>query len=430
MTDNSNSQQKKKKPWEKELANIFLIILGLMLLNTQPLVFDPIGYFRLFFLINAILGMIFGCFCIWIGIKYWRDLPKTEQIAYSLGGLGLILIGVIISQMPLPEFPEVVVMFAMFYSLFISGVAGLYFIINGVYILYKNYQSTITRFFFFSFTVQGFAWFFYIYYFISYFFFWGKEGENVQSGISVQATQLNNFNYCIFYSLLFLGVVLLTQACRALIPHPTPQSQRIVDSSMILSFICAILLILIQREVGLAHTLLFTVLYLVSLLVPIGYSIYRLSFYPNWLTSERRRWIKRIRIGILLLIPYPLTETIIGLIPFHHFFFESLSAANPVPRFMPIISVAIVITCYAVFMILSGSPNVSKWFFEEIKFRATPDLIELNPNIDLATIWEQVDEWEKKSELTSKEMTTQKLEEYVQAAKSLLMKEGVFATNV
>ena len=160
MTDNSNSQQKKKKPWEKELANIFLIILGLMLLNTQPLVFDPVGYFRLFFLINAILGMIFGCFCIWIGIKYWRDLPKTEQIAYSLGGLGLILIGVIISQMPLPEFPEVVVMFAMFYSLFISGVAGLYFIINGVYILYKNYQSTITRFFFFSFTVQGFAWFF------------------------------------------------------------------------------------------------------------------------------------------------------------------------------------------------------------------------------------------------------------------------------
>ncbi|MFX1514766.1 MAG: hypothetical protein ACFFC6_00510 [Promethearchaeota archaeon] len=45
-------------------------------------------------------------------------------------------------------------------------------------------------------------------------------------------------------------------------------------------------------------------------------------------------------------------------------------------------------------------------------------------------IWEQVDEWQKESDLTPREMTFQKFEEYVQAAKNLLMKEGVSAINV
>lgn len=60
-------------------------------------------------------------------------------------------------------------------------------------------------------------------------------------------------------------------------------------------------------------------------------------------------------------------------------------------------------------------------FFGEIKFRAGLDLKDINPDVNLAVIWEQVDEWQKESELTPKEMTNKKLEEYVQDEKIIVL---------
>jgi len=68
----------------------------------------------------------------------------------------------------------------------------------------------------------------------------------------------------------------------------------------------------------------------------------------------------------------------------------------------------------------SGLPSVDKWFFDEVKFRASPELQKLDPNVNLADIYKQVDEWQKTSSLTPKEMTNQKVNEYVQRAKSLI----------
>ena len=72
------------------------------------------------------------------------------------------------------------------------------------------------------------------------------------------------------------------------------------------------------------------------------------------------------------------------------------------------------------YVIASGSPDITKWFFEELKYRATPELQEIDPNVNLAAICEQIDGWQKESGLMPQEMTNKKLEEYLHAAKGLL----------
>ncbi len=75
------------------------------------------------------------------------------------------------------------------------------------------------------------------------------------------------------------------------------------------------------------------------------------------------------------------------------------------------------------FVLLISTYDLEKWFFDEIKIRATPELQKLNPEVKLSEIWKTVDQWQKESELTPKEMTREKLEEYIIAAKNLLLKE-------
>ena len=76
------------------------------------------------------------------------------------------------------------------------------------------------------------------------------------------------------------------------------------------------------------------------------------------------------------------------------------------------------------YVIASGSPDITKWFFEELKYRATPELQEIDPDVNLAAIWEQSDGWQRERGLIPKEMTNKKLEEYVHAVKGLLLKEA------
>lgn len=89
---------------------------------------------------------------------------------------------------------------------------------------------------------------------------------------------------------------------------------------------------------------------------------------------------------------------------------------------------AIFSLCLSGLIINSGLPEVRKWFFDEIKYRATTELREIDPIVNLAAIWEQTDEWQKESDLIPKEMTNQKLKEYVLAAKQLILKEEGLTT--
>ena len=226
--------------------------------------------------------------------------------------------------------------------------------------------------------------------------------------------------------------MIFTHACQLLSAPSRPFLPRGCYLILGFSFLFTVLLILLQLDhspwPGLTwiiigkiriHSFLFVCVFLLSLLFPAGYSVYRLSFYPAWLTTDRRRWIKRIRLGILLLIPYPLGEALAGLHT-DHFLHVSISPSNPLPQYLALLVISTSTLYFASFVFFSSMPDATKWFFDEIKFRASPELQKLDPNVNLADIYEQVDEWQKTSILTPKEMTNQKIKEYVQRAKSLI----------
>ena len=88
------------------------------------------------------------------------------------------------------------------------------------------------------------------------------------------------------------------------------------------------------------------------------------------------------------------------------------------------------ILCLAIIIIYSGLPEVTEWFFDEVKFRATPELKKLNSKVKLGEIYDKVDQWQVERKISQEEMTNLKLEEYVQKAINLVLKEKSVSANV
>ena len=115
------------------------------------------------------------------------------------------------------------------------------------------------------------------------------------------------------------------------------------------------------------------------------------------MTPERRNWIKRTRIGIFLFLAFPIGEALGGLdlfdllLPLVPVEFTSVFG-NPVDSLRVIILLtSLLVVLYAAVFIVAGIPRVDKWFFDEIKFRATPELMKFRPDVNLAELWKQVD---------------------------------------
>ncbi|MHA2246336.1 MAG: hypothetical protein ACXADY_15335 [Candidatus Hodarchaeales archaeon] len=432
-----NSQTDSKKPWETDLANGMVILMGSFFLIFYILFFFNYSAFSVFF--GHILGIAFiswGIFWLWIFYKYHLVMNKmSDKIGIFLCGILVILFGFFIPEdwlnplNPLnwfqPRHPtkELIQDISEDFYMIYSGITGIIFIISGILILRRNHQSAITRFFSLSFLSSGLAWIL----FIVYNFF---PPDN---------PLLISLTYLIFYTLIFFAMVLLAHSCRALV---RPKDLYFPVTFYILMggfFIITTLLILIDLKhlpwfvnyIGKIreHSIFFAIVYSVSLLLPLGYSVLNLSSIPDWITSDRKRWINRTLLGIVFLIPYPLGETVAGLHS-NEFLHQAISPSNPLPQFLFFLMVSNLTSTFASYIILSGVPDdLPKWFFDEIKIRASPELREINPNVKLAKIWEQVDEWQKESKLSPKEMTTQKLEEYVQTTKNLLINERVTTTT-
>ncbi|UCE74383.1 MAG: hypothetical protein JSV56_01405 [Methanomassiliicoccales archaeon] len=419
----SNSIGKGKKPWERETTNNLVIVIGLFLLFIQPAAFIPWYYTYIFHIVLTIGPMSLGIVFFRTLFKHWSAMKdkKIDRIGYCFIGIIFEVYGILYFIWLLNFFPIFstwdpipgMALMAVFYSLTFPAVTCIFFLYLAITILRKNHQSSITRLIFLSFTSLGISWFFFIIYYSISLGTWEFSGSLTSN---VQTAQLNYDSYLVFYLFIFFGLLSMVYGCQKLIFSRITQLQRNIYLLMGVSFFCSIILILMQNDVGFAHSYLFGLTYLTSTLGPIGYSLYILGSYPDWITLERGRWIKRIRIGILLFTPYPLVEVVVGLIPLAHIFLVPIHPNAGFPQFVTFLSLPILCTFYSGAIIYSGLPDVNKWFFEEIKFRASPEVRDFDPNVNLASLWELVDEWQEKSQLTPKEMTSQKLEEYVQVA--------------
>lgn len=400
-------------------------------------------------LVSLSIGLVFffvGFYIIWFVYKnreiYRKD--RKEWVGNLATGsfifaLGLALIGIISRDYESPGrvsvasdsvFGLIIAPVLMFtHPIFIS----LSSIVFGTIILVKNRQSSVTRLLFLSNLTFGGTWIVFLIY--SFSFFFSTDGVNIVSIL-----------YIVFYFLFFLGVILLIHACRRII---TPFDQNFpwwFSLSVGITLISTIFLsfselthygfyadfigesnnptqLLYLRE----HSLIFAVVYSVSILLPIIYSVYLLSRPPNWITKDRKHWINRTRISLILLSVYPLVEGLSGLqdLPF---FSSPISAFNLAPMKILLLMGSISLLYFSNVLMITGVSDVNKWFFDEIKLRATPYLQEIDPDVNLATIYNQIDEWQKDTELTPKIMTNQTLDKYVQAAKNLLLVDEVSPT--
>lgn len=412
-----------KSEFESDYNHVNVILFGILYISCLLLLFSS----GLFLVLTPIWFLLLGVSYIWLIFKHRYQMTSREKIGYA--SMGLFYIGIFIISGPLVIWPleieiittgvipiwnfppEAAISLNLLYSFFVA----LLFLAAAVIILIKNSRSSITRIFFLSFVCIAIAWCFYIYYIA---LSWDLLPEQVQ------------MIYLVFYCMLFLGVVVLAHSCEALTTTDTIFFHKSIYIILSIHFVISILLMTTQQNhllVGVReqfywireHSFLYSIFYTLSLLIPIGYSLYSLSYLPDWMTEGRRQWIKRVRFGIGLLILYPIGEAVTGLVSIV-FLQEPLLPGIFLTRGTFILVISIMIFAISPLIIISSTPKVTKWFFEEVKIRATPTLREINPNVNLAAIWEQVDEWEKENELTPKKMTNQKLEEYVQAAKSLL----------
>ncbi|MHA2246614.1 MAG: hypothetical protein ACXADY_16855 [Candidatus Hodarchaeales archaeon] len=408
-----DNQEPKEKtdPWTIEFIRgaIILLVVEVMIFS---LPFLSSRYLKFSFFLASIWFIIFGGYILYIGYKYWnRMVKRSDRLSVILGSLftmGLGITQIVFDLYPIPPGQLSSETYMYFFPAFYSAnsfVAGVIFVIIGVLILRDNYRSSVTRLFFFSFSSFGIAWIMNILYFITRFV--------LQS----------YYFFLVFYLFHFLAIVLLAHACRALI-IPTIPFQRMVYILLGILFLAIVVLVIAQLK----NTIIFTITYSGTFFLLVTYSVLRLTFYPEWLTENRRHWVKRIRIGLLLLAIAPIGEALVDL-PIG-FLQEHLSLDSPISRIFVILAISISLTYFSGLVIFSGLPDTEIWFFDEVKLRAAPDLKEIDPEVNLTAIWKQIDDWQKESDLTPKEMTTQKLEEYVQAAKNLLIKEGVTAANV
>ena len=237
--------------------------------------------------------------------------------------------------------------------------------------------------------------------------------------------------YVGFSVFFFTGILLIVHACQSLI---TPNTPYLDIKLYIVIGVCFVLSLLFSVN-GIDFTqherifillpdfdILYGLFLGLALIIPILYSVFLLNRIPDWLTRERRTWVKRTQLAMILFLFFPLIESISNIKSFP-IFYSPTSPFNETPLKIFLYLIGVTIQLLAMFLLLISTYDVEKWFFDEIKIRATPELRELNPKMNLTALWEQVDEWQKSSQLTQREMTMKKLEEYVQSAKQLMQME-------
>ncbi|MFX1518067.1 MAG: hypothetical protein ACFFC6_17335 [Promethearchaeota archaeon] len=384
-----------------------VFLLPLLALTTNTLVgflYGAISFFGLLIgkkwkllLIYSILLIVFFFSVLFLPQQFWetliimtgREVPEEWNWTYLI-------------WTPFDTYKIVIMLLFPFLILFFSIV--IYFL-TGTLLLRKNYHSIVTRLFFCSFVSMGIAHLVYFYWFFS------------TSSISILSALIPDlvspWLEIIFYGFIFIAMVTNTLASYYLVGKQVKAYSKMFYFISGFSFSISSFLLITKGEPHSDYSLIDILLpptgyspvlvffYIVSLLCPIIYSLYYLTYSPEWITSKRQEWIKRTRLGILLLIPF-----VIG---------KALSFLPGVDPYTGLVLFIMPIFCHylSILVIYSGLPELSEWFFDEIKLRSSPELIQLKPNVSLVKLWEFIDEWQQTRAIQESEMTNDMLETYI-----------------
>jgi len=353
-------------------------------------------------LIYSILLIVFFFSVLLLPQKFWetlivmtgREVPEEWNWDY-------------LTWTPFDMYKIAIMILLPFLILFFSIV--IYFL-TGILLLRKNYHSTVTRLFFCSFFSMGIAHFAYFYSFFS---------TSTYTLLSTLIPDLiSPWLYLIYYGFICIAMVNNTLASYYLVGQQVRAYSKMFYSISGFSFLISNVLFITEGGYhsnfdilllppGYSLILVFT--YIVSLLCPIIYSLYYLNYSPEWITSKRYEWIKRTRIGILLLIPFVIGKAL-----------NFLHGLDSYTRFFLFIT-PIFFHYLSILVIYSGLPELSEWFFDEIKLRSTPELIHLQPNVSLEKLWDSIDEWQQNRSIEESKMTNDTLKTYIHEVKAYIL---------
>ncbi|MFX1246044.1 MAG: hypothetical protein ACFFBQ_01460 [Promethearchaeota archaeon] len=299
---------------------------------------------------------------------------------------------------------------AIIFPFIILFLVFLFYLITGFSLYNKNKASLITKLFLSSFVSFGLGQGLYFYWFF-------RDSSYTIFRFLLPHLLPSLILFLLHYSFTFLGLLLLWSACSSRIN--VFRSKAVLSSTLF--FLCSLGLVLTvgvaayylivdlpEIFISLEFELIFVICYVLSFVIFPCSAFFQLRFLPDWFTPIRRRWVTRIRIGIVFLIIYGIFQAI-----------KSFQGLNPWFRLMLLI-ITIALQCLTIVIVYSGLPEVTEWFFDEIKIRAAPEMKGLEPGVSLEHLWQLVDTWQDKEVVPTDRMTETDVIFYVQEALNAL----------
>lgn len=204
------------------------------------------------------------------------------------------------------------------------------------------------------------------------------------------------------YIFSMLGIFSLVLGVRKLVfPKKNAFKTRILPVMIGFTVITAILTITDVTHYESTRSAIYTPVFIISFIlnydIPMGYIIYQLTKKRDWISRERRNWIKNLRYFFIINAFYPIIEGISG----YSEILRPLDIVNGILIFTSVI-------------LLYSLPNYRTWYLDELKTITVIKEIERNTTKKIGKIWEELEKWQEEFENKHKQLTIGEFKGYLQ----------------
>lgn len=404
----------------KEMYGFLYFFLLIIIFNFTSLIFyslSPFISYLISFFELSFSSIVTGFYFLHLYTFNESNLKDFKKGAHELLEIGFvfIIVGIILLFLSLERFLSSVLLHSttnlkdLTIIQFIVFATVIFLLSTMVRLFFVNKNSKITHSMIIAFFLYSIAWIFdafYIDYNYSTFLIFNIDQLRIVSpNIKV--------NYIIFYSILFTGGLFIFNASTELISFNSVIHRKLIS----LIFISVAIVMLFYSDSGLNYTyyeyilvympnldIVLTFLFIFSLSGPMIYSFFQLQKLPQWITKDRRKWIRSVRLGLILFSLFFIIEGIVNTVNLN-FFYRLTSINNIIPLRIYFHLFAIIILMIASFIFLISTYDIERWFFDELKIRSAIELKNIDSSINLSKIWETIDVWQGNKSIPKNEMT-------------------------
>ena len=155
------------------------------------------------------------------------------------------------------------------------------------------------------------------------------------------------------------------------------------------------------------YTPLFILFFILTFDVPLYYMIYQLTAKKNWISEERKRWFKFLRIFYIINSFYPVIEGMSGFGP---------AGIRPLDLGNGMFILSSILLLYSL-------PNYRAWYLDELKTQTVIRQIEGEYTGTIDKLWKNLDLWQREFEQKHKELTIMEFHGYLAEIETKLKSE-------